>query len=735
MAARQEPATHRNGVLRLAVSLLIAVGVVVPATATQAAATPPTQVPCQSQPPGNGITWDCSYADLHGQDLHGLDLQGANFYLADLSGVDLSGANLTGALFVDGNLANADLRGADLSGARVGRIDLTGTQLTGTTITDDTDLGESVVYDSSGIDLGALSPEHRLLPFEFPEPGQYDASYVLTAQTPRGLLLTDAITYTGDPLFELFGPPVDIAACQDVWRQNAPVANDISYLAVGTHEIACVYGPHAGIRVRIVVLPMPGLSARVGNLPFKPLTGSMGRMIFGISALADTTSTVAFSAPTTGPAITFSPATQTRHGTAGFVDYTVGDVPGHISFTTTVNGDPATTVTSEIYSQCAACVSLSIDTPSSVWGQPVSIAAVTPYGKSGKVSFYDGASLLATKAVDVIDNETILTTSTLSLGSHDITAQYRATTTATPIISAAVTVDVDRASSRIALSSPSAPTVTGEPITFDARVYSNDPSVAIPSGPVQLYDGVNLLGTKNLVNGNAKFSVKPPTAGSHPLTALYVGTLNVTASSTAAPFIATVNAAPTTTSLTTSANPAVNGQFVTLKATVKVAPPGVGKPTGVVNLYDNGSFHGSTLLVNGVGKFAVRPGIVTHDYTATYAGSADYLVSTTPDPLVQSGVGANTKVTLMSQHPTTTFGHVGAIVAKVTVVAPGKGVPTGVVTFTVGVVPTSVYLVNGVATLPLASLDRGTYPVTAFYSGGPEFNAGLAPLVLVQVIT
>ena len=187
--------------------------------------------------------------------------------------------------------------------------------------------------------------------------------------------------------------------------------------------------------------------------------------------------------------------------------------------------------------------------------------------------------------------------------------------------------------------------------------------------------------------------------------------------------------------MSSSANPAVTGQATTVGVNVTAAPPGVGNPTGTVDLFVDGDIVASASLVNGKTKFVQHPALGEHQYTATYEGDNNYAPASTTVGITEVGNIAGTRVKLSSQHSTTTFGHSGAIIAKVSAAPPGKGVPTGYVLFTVDVEPFTVPLVNGVAQLPLADLDVGTHVVTAFYLGDTYFAAGPSPTVLTQTIT
>jgi hypothetical protein len=86
---------------------------------------------------------------------------------------------------------------------------------------------------------------------------------------------------------------------------------------------------------------------------------------------------------------------------------------------------------------------------------------------------------------------------------------------------------------------------------------------------------------------------------------------------------------PTSSTLTSTANPSLTNASVTLTDTVSATPAGTG-PTGTVTFKDNGATLGSgTLSGSGVATLtttALAPG--THPLTAVYGGDGNYIAST-----------------------------------------------------------------------------------------------------------
>lgn len=198
------------------------------------------------------------------------------------------------------------------------------------------------------------------------------------------------------------------------------------------------------------------------------------------------------------------------------------------------SGSTSATLTESIVKDNTS-VSLQATPASSVYGQTVQLtAAVIPASASGSIQFLDGGSVLATVALS--GGAASFSTAALSTGTHGITAIYSGDTNDAQGTSAAVAVTVAQAASAITLTSSLNPALTGQSVTFTATV-----TPAGATGTVQFLDGTSSLGTVTLSGGSASFTIVPPTAGSHTITANYTGNANYKASS--ATLLQTVTAA------------------------------------------------------------------------------------------------------------------------------------------------------------------------------------------------
>ena len=115
-----------------------------------------------------------------------------------------------------------------------------------------------------------------------------------------------------------------------------------------------------------------------------------------------------------------------------------------------------------------------------------------------------------------------LTVSTLTVGTHSITAQYGGDSNYTTAVSTAVSQVVNKASSTVALISSPNPSTFGASVTLTATVTAG------ATGTVTFEDGATSLGTGTIASGVATLTVSTLTVGTHSITASYGGDSNYT---------------------------------------------------------------------------------------------------------------------------------------------------------------------------------------------------------------
>jgi len=113
------------------------------------------------------------------------------------------------------------------------------------------------------------------------------------------------------------------------------------------------------------------------------------------------------------------------------------------------------------------------------------------------------------------------------------------------------------------LVSSTSPAKQGQEVRFTATISSRR---RIPAGQVTFRDGTTFLATKTLIGGTARFTTSNLPAGLNGITAAFGGNSKFGASTSSA--VNQVVLTPTTTTLSSSANPSGYGQPVTFTAAV-----------------------------------------------------------------------------------------------------------------------------------------------------------------------
>jgi len=550
---------------------------------------------------------------------------------------------------------------------------------------------------------------------------------------------------TGSVTFFLDGTPT----APILLNPSGQATFSTSALAVGTHTITATYGGDPGFN------------------------GSTSPAVSQVVNKADTTTTLLSSVNPSlvGQSVTFTatvtavaPGAGTPTGTVDFFDGAtpLGSGPlnpsaqatfstsaltqGSHSITAVYNGDPDfNTSTSSILTQVVnptggtpSATALVSNINPSVFGQAVTFTAtVTGSGPTptGMATFFDGATPIATVSLNPSGIGT-LTTSSLLVGTHPITAQYAGDATYAPSTSSIVSQVVNKADTTTTVISSVNPSIVGQSVTFTATVTAVAPGSGTPTGNVTFFDGATMLGTGALnPSAQATFTTTTLTQGTHPITAVYAGDpdFNGSSSSILSQVVNPSGGTPSTTTLTSSQNPSVFGQAVTFTATVT----GSGAtPTGTVTFLDGATTLATVgLNPSGMATFTTSAlAVGTHPMTASYAGDSTYAPSSS-SPLSQVVNKADTTTTVVSSVNPSKVGQSVTFTATVAAVAPGSGTPTGNVTFFDGATMLGTVALNpsAQAAFSTAALTQGTHPITATYAGDPDFN-GSSSSVLSQVV-
>jgi len=150
-----------------------------------------------------------------------------------------------------------------------------------------------------------------------------------------------------------------------------------------------------------------------------------------------------------------------------------------------------------------------------------------------------------------------------------------------------------RPATTTSLTSTPNPSTVGQAVTLRATVSPVAPATGVPDGTVTFRDGAATLATATLVNGSASFVTSALATGSHSLTAVYSGSLDFSASTSAA-VTQVVNAAPAP-----APPPAGATDTVTINRAELAVAKGELRVEGTTTRLANGSFAASVEIHNG----------------------------------------------------------------------------------------------------------------------------------------
>lgn len=342
----------------------------------------------------------------------------------------------------------------------------------------------------------------------------------------------------------------------------------------------------------------------------------------------------------------------------------------------------------------------------SQFGQAVTLSAtVAPNAAgggtpTGTVDFYDGGREIGTGTLnrstpDVADFQT----SSLTLGTHTITAEYQgdAAFQGSPM-SAAVTQMVTQAATRTVVSSSANPSVIRQPVTFTAHVSAWGSPVT--AGSVTFDDGVTPLGAASLdSSGSATLTVSALAVGTHTITAAYGGSTDYLPG-TSTGLAQVVNRGSTTLTLSSAAAAPATCQT----GRTNCDPDDNGHAGAVEKRGQPGTPDQGSACPGGFGGPHLSPGAFGTVSGAVYG-------------IVQVPSGPDTSVACQAI----------TLTATVAAVPPATGAPTGTVTFTDGTArlgSASLTTTGGVTTasLTVSSLPAGAQTITATYSGDATFQ-------------
>jgi Bacterial Ig-like domain (group 3)/Lactonase, 7-bladed beta-propeller len=351
-------------------------------------------------------------------------------------------------------------------------------------------------------------------------------NFLYVSNTGSGSISIFSINQTSGALTQITGSPVNVVF--NIYELQIEPLNKFAYVGSLGNGI---YGFSINSTTGMLT-PLPGFPVVGGN------RGRMGVDPTGnylYSSNQDTNNLDAFQIdPNTG-------------SLSQFASFPAGTFPNSIGICST---KPATT----------SALSSSLN-PSS-WGQSVPFTAtVTPQSGSttptGTVTFKDGGVTIGSVSLDN-SGQANFSTSSLTAGSHSITAIYGGDTTYATSTSPAVAQTVSKAATTTTLDSSPNPSTVGQTVNFVASVTEQYGGAA--TGTVTFMEGANkVVGTPSLANGSPTLPLSSLGAGSHTVTAAYGGDANSNGSTSSAISQNVVSKTATTTTLSSSFNPSYVG--------------------------------------------------------------------------------------------------------------------------------------------------------------------------------
>ena len=384
--------------------------------------------------------------------------------------------------------------------------------------------------------------------------------------------------------------------------------------------------------------------------------------------------------------------------------------------------DASTTITVQSTSTTTTLVS---SAPVADYGTSVIFTAgVTSQGgtPTGTVMFYDSGAALGSP-VTLTAGKAMLSTNTLAVGTHTITATYTSDVSGYGgSTSATLQQTINKLNPVFSNLTPSQSISAGTAsVKLSGKLAAGS---VIPVGSVSI--SVNGVSTPATVGSDGSFSATVDThaliAKAYSVNYAYAGGGNFSAVSDASTTI-TVQSTSTTTTLMSSAATADYGTSVTF--TVGVTSQG-GTPTGSVTFNDGGAALGSPVtLTAGKATFSTSTlAVGTHTITATYISDGPGYggsISTTIQQVIN-------KLTAVFRNLTPSH-LISAGTASITLggkLTAGSLIPVGTVSVTVNGTSTPATLGSDgsfSATVDTHALIAKAYTVTYSYAGGDNFNA------------
>ncbi len=199
---------------------------------------------------------------------------------------------------------------------------------------------------------------------------------------------------------------------------------------------------------------------------------------------------------------------------------------------------------------------------------------------------------------------------------------------------------VNKGATTTTVSSSVNTSIIGHLVTLTATTSPTPPASGTPTGTVQFsVNGSNISLPVTLSSGTATLGIQNLPAGHDIITASYSGDSNFNGSdNNASAFSQVVNKDTTTTTISSSDNPSILGQEITITADISSTSSGI--PTGTVTFYDGitpigtdtvhvGTTSGETGGIIHLASIQISSlSLGSHQITASYKGDGNFMSST-----------------------------------------------------------------------------------------------------------
>jgi hypothetical protein len=399
---------------------------------------------------------------------------------------------------------------------------------------------------------------------------------------------------------------------------------------------------------------------------------------------------------------------------------------------------PSTTamLTQVVNGYATATVLTSSLNPANI-GQSVTFTATVTSANgtpTGLITFTDGTAILGTATI--VNGVATYTTSTLAVGTHPITAAYNPTGTAFNASNAALSQVINGLPTTPSLTVYPTTAVYGTTIQMTSEAFRSGASVT--GGSITFMDGNLVLDTfvTTVAAPVATFSTATLAVGIHTITAVYSGD-SLSGSSTSAPVTVTITADATTLALTSSPNPALAFQQITLTASLTGSAA-----ANTITFLRNGTVIGTgQTTAQGIATLPISLPTGTYTLTAAFAGTTN-LAASTSAPITEV-VTQDASLTTLGASPNPGYspgGTVNLFAAANPVLPAAVGnyaLPGGTFTFYDGQTVIGIATAPSLANVPSASISNftvGTHILTAVYSGDSNYLPSTSAPVTLNIL-